>query len=52
MSDITINNEENQDKKQKTTPVTESFDAREQLDETTANAILQIWQGLQDDYRT
>lgn len=45
MSDITINNEESQNKNQKTTPVTRSLDGRKQLDSTTTNAILQIWQG-------
>lgn len=45
MRDITINNEESQNRNQKTTPVTESSDVRNQLDETAANAILQIWQG-------
>lgn len=45
MSDITINNNESQSKKQQTTPVKESSDTRSQLDDETANAILQIWQG-------
>ena len=48
MSDITINNEESQNKNQKTTPVTRSLDGRKQLDSATTNAILQIWQGQQD----
>jgi hypothetical protein len=52
MSDITINNKEDQDKNQKTTPVTESSDVRNQLGEVTANTILQIWQEFVDNYRT
>ncbi|MCA9329155.1 hypothetical protein KDA11_00780 [Candidatus Saccharibacteria bacterium] len=52
MRDITINSDESQKKKRKTTPVMKSLDGREQLDKSVTNAILQIWQELRYDYRT
>ncbi len=48
MSDITINNEESQNKNQKMTPVTESSDGRKQPDPAVTSTILQIWLGRQD----
>lgn len=45
MSDININDNDSQDKNQKTTPVMRSSDGRKQFDSTTMSAILQIWQG-------
>ena len=45
MRDITINSDESQNNKIKTTPVMKSLDGREQLDSSATNAVLQIWQG-------
>ena len=45
MSDITINNEESQSKKQKMTPVEESLAEREEANMATENAVFKIWQG-------
>ena len=48
MSDITINNNKNQDENQKTTPVTES--SFEVIDSSISlpGVILQIWLGMRD----
>lgn len=45
MSDITINNDESQSKKQKMTPVEESLNKQNEADIVVENAILKIWQG-------
>ena len=45
MSDITINNDESQSKKQKMAPVEESLNMQNQADIVVENAILKIWQG-------
>ena len=44
MSDITINNDESQSKKQKMAPVEESLNMQNQADIVVENAILKIWQ--------
>ncbi|MFV0485560.1 MAG: hypothetical protein ACK5MU_05050 [Candidatus Saccharimonadales bacterium] len=43
MSDITINNEENQDNNQKTNPVTESLIELHDSSSSSLGGILQIW---------
>ena len=45
MSDITINNDESQSKKQKMAPVEESLNMQNQADIVVENAILKIWRG-------
>lgn len=43
MGDITINNEENQNSNQKTTPVTESLSVLNNSSFSSPDGILQIW---------
>lgn len=45
MSDITINNDENQNKKRKMTPIAESFILAESQKLGLPTTVLQIWQG-------
>ena len=52
MSDITINDDKNQDNNKKTTPVTGSTYGLNRSSLPLSDVILQFWQGLQDDYRT
>lgn len=46
MSDITINNDESQNKKQKTTPVTESLFEPNNSIKSHSGVISQIWLSL------
>ena len=48
MSDITINNDKNQDENQKTTPVTESSLESNSSSIYSSGDVLQIWLGRQD----
>ena len=48
MSDITINNDENQDENQKTTPVTESSLESNSSSIYSSGDVLQIWLGMRD----
>ena len=48
MSNITINNENSQNKKQKTTPVTESLTCSESTDKSLLSDIFKIWLGWRD----
>lgn len=48
MRDITINNNESQDKNKKTTPVTKSFNDASSLDSILKMAIFEIWQGHEE----
>ena len=48
MSDITINNDKNQDENQKTTPVTESSLESNSSSIYSSGDVLQIWLGMRD----
>lgn len=48
MSNITINSENNQEKNQKTTPVTESFHNQSSSDNSLLDGIVKIWLGWRD----
>ena len=48
MSDITINNDESQSKKQKMTPIVESSIVAESQKFGLPTTVFQIWQGRQD----
>ena len=48
MSDITINNDKNQDENQKTTPVTESSLESNSSSIYSPGDVLQIWLGRRD----
>ena len=48
MSNITINSENNQEKNQKTTPVTESFHNQSSSDNSLLDGIIKIWLGWRD----
>ena len=48
MRDITINNEENQNENQKTTPVTESLFEFNNSGISLPGVVLQIWLGWRD----
>ncbi len=48
MSDITINNDKNQDENQKTTPVTESSLESNSSSIYSSGDVLQIWLGWRD----
>ena len=48
MSDITINNDKNQDENQKTTPVTESSLESNSSSIYSPGDVLQIWLGMRD----
>ena len=48
MSDITINNDKNQDENQKTTPVTESSLESNSSSIYSSGEVLQIWLGRRD----
>lgn len=45
MSNITIKNDESQNEKRKTTPVSESSDELEKLDLAASTALLKFWLG-------
>ena len=48
MSDITINNDRNQDENQRTTPVTESSFGTNRSNIALPDDVLQIWLGWRD----
>ena len=48
MSNITIKNDESQNEKRKTTPVSESSDELEKLDSAASTALLKFWLGRRD----
>ena len=48
MSDITINNNENQEDNQKTTPVTGSLSEQKEVISSLPNAIINSWLGWRD----
>ena len=48
MSDITINNNENQEDNQKTTPVTESFSEPNNSSLALSGEIFSTWLGMRD----
>ena len=48
MSDITINNDKNQDDKQKTTPVTKSHSKPSDSNLSLPGDVLQFWLGMRD----
>ncbi len=48
MSDITINNDRNQDENQRTTPVTESSFESNSSSIYSPGDVLQIWLGMRD----
>lgn len=48
MSDITINNDENQNKKRKMTPIAESSLVAESRKLGLPTSVLQIWQGHEE----
>ena len=52
MSDITINDDKNQDNNQKTTPVTGSTYGLNRSSLPLSDVILQFWQGYMDEDRT
>lgn len=52
MSDITINNDKNQDDKQKATPVTKSHSKTNDSNISLPDDILQIWLGRRVQMRT
>ena len=48
MNNITIKNDESQNEKRKTTPVSESSDELEKLDSAASTALLKFWLGMRD----
>ena len=48
MSNITIKNDESQNEKRKTTPVSEPSDELEKLDSAASTALLKFWLGRRD----